>query len=77
MAGDSGMTPAMSLPAISVIVPVYRDWSRVVDLLARLEMQSCRDFEVILVDNDPTSPPPALPDHGLALRVIPCAAPGS
>ena len=70
----------MSAVGISVIVPVWRDWDRVPGLLAALEAQDCGDFELVLVDNDPGipgSPPPALPDHGLALRIIPCAAPGS
>lgn len=72
-------------PGISVIVPVYRDWDRVPALLAALAAQRCRDFELVLVDNDPAPPDPDLPDHGsghesghgLTLRIIPCATPGS
>jgi glycosyltransferase AglE len=45
-------------PAVSVIVPVYRDWSRLklcLDLLAAQTIPADQ-FEVIVVNNDPTDP---------------------
>lgn len=65
-------------PRISVIVPVYRHWELVPGLLAALAAQRLDPaaFEVLLVDNAPDEPRPALdlPDRA---RVLPCAAPGS
>ncbi len=73
-------TAAAAMPAVSVIVPVYRHWELVPDLLAGLAAQDFRDFELLLVDNAPDEPRPALalpaPDLPAA-RVIPCATPGS
>jgi glycosyltransferase involved in cell wall biosynthesis len=64
---------------ISVIVPVYRDWNQATELLAALKAQTWRDFEVILVNNEPESSvnPDNLPHPGVALSVIDCAKPGS
>ena len=50
-------------PEISVVVPVYRHWTLVPDLVAALGRQTLgRDrFEILLVDNDPAAgaaPPP-------------------
>lgn len=75
--------PDVSVPDITVIVPVYRDWDRVPALLAALAAQQADGsgtggFEVLLVDNDPEAGIPLmLPDHRLDLRVISCATPGS
>lgn len=69
------MTPAVS-PAFSVIVPVYRHWDLVPGLLEALAAQEFRDFEILLVDNAPGEPRPALDLPGAA-RILPCAAPGS
>lgn len=65
-------------PRISVIVPVYRHWELVPDLVAALGAQTlaAAAFETILVDNAPDEPRPAL-DPLPGVRVIPCAAPGS
>ena len=65
-------------PEISVVVPVYRHWGLVPDLLAALGRQTIGPdrFEILLVDNDPaagTAPPP-LPGDA---RILACAAPGS
>ena len=65
-------------PEISVIVPVYRHWTLVPDLIAALGRQTIGQdrFEILLVDNDPAAEtaPPALPGNARALA---CAAPGS
>jgi GT2 family glycosyltransferase len=65
-------------PAFSVIVPVYRHWDLVPDLLAALAAQTLglAAFETLIVDNAPEDGPPplALPPNA---RILPCAAPGS
>lgn len=66
----------MGAPLFSVIVPVYRHWELVPGLLEALAGQSFRDFEVLLVDNAPGEPRPTL-DLPEAVRVLPCAEPGS
>ena len=69
----------MADPRLSVIVPVYRQWEHLPRLLAALAAQAgAPDFEVIVVDNEPGAAAPApAPPPGLALRRLPCAAPGS
>lgn len=71
-------------PAISVIVPVYRQWDLLPRLLADLAAQEAAPgfevpaFEVIIVDNEPEAgAKPVAAPAGLALRILPCAAPGS
>ncbi len=70
--------PPPDPPSVSVIVPVYRHWDLVPDLLARLAAQTLdvAAFEILLVDNAPDerTPIPALPPNA---RVLPCPAPGS
>ena len=44
------------MPRFSVIVPVYNRVDEVKDLLKSLMEQSCRDFEVILVEDGSTLP---------------------
>ena len=69
----------LSAPEISVIIPIYRQWESLPDLIAALAGQ---DFplrsrvEVLLIDNDPADPTsrPALPDW---IRLLPCSTPGS
>jgi glycosyltransferase involved in cell wall biosynthesis len=70
--------PAPAPPRISVIVPVYRHWDLAPGLLAALAAQSLEAaaFEVVLVDNAPDEPRPALALPPNA-RVTPCAAQGS
>ena len=63
----------MSLPAISVVVPVHRHWELVPGLLAALAAQSFAGFETILV-NDDDAPPPALPGTH---RVLHAPGPGA
>jgi glycosyltransferase involved in cell wall biosynthesis len=65
-------------PALSVIVPVYRQWDLAAALLAALAAQNlpAAAFETLLVDNDPDAPGPAL-DLPPNARVLPCAAPGA
>ncbi len=72
----------MAEPLLSVIAPVYRQWDRAPLLLARLAAQAdAPEFEVILVDNEPGTGArdPAPPDLAarFALRILPCAVPGS
>lgn len=63
---DAGMVEA---PALSVIVPVYRQWEMLPLLLADLAAQEgAPPFEVIVVDNEPDTPGPRpgapdTPDH--------------
>lgn len=72
------LADAAERPRFSVIVPVYRHWHMVPDLLERLENQSLPPgrFEVIVVDNaSPEGPPAAkLPANA---RILHCGAPGS
>ena len=66
------------LPHVSVIAPVYRQWDLVPLLLAALAAQTLRQdaFEVLLVDNAPDEPHPALALPANA-RILPCPTPGS
>ena len=68
----------MTPPDISVIVPVYRHWELIPTLLAGLAAQSLAAdrFEVLLVDNDPATPPPPL-DLPANARILPCPRAGS
>lgn len=62
----------------SVIVPVYKQWELVTNLLEELSTQtlSKEKFEVIIVNNDPdTSCPELMCD--LYLKVVNCSRPGS
>lgn len=47
-------------PAISVIIPFYHDWYRLVFCLEALDKQSISkaEFEIIIVNNDPKDPVP-------------------
>ncbi len=51
-----------NFPLVSVIVPTFRDWTRLRLCLDALERQTYpRDhYEVIVVNNDPEDPPPSL-----------------
>ena len=62
----------------SVIVPIYRHWDLTPKLLASLRAQTfpAREFETLLVNNEPDSPPPPL-DLPKSMRIIPCGTPGS
>ena len=44
------------MPRFSVIVPVYNRIDEVDDLLRSLAVQSCRDFEVVIVEDGSTEP---------------------
>ena len=65
-------------PEISVVVPVYRHWTLVPDLVAALGRQTLgRDrFEILFVDNDPAAGTASPLQPGNA-RILTCAAPGS
>ncbi|MDE7143209.1 MAG: glycosyltransferase, partial [Muribaculaceae bacterium] len=43
-------------PRFSIIVPVYNRIDEVAELLESLSRQTCRDFEVIIVDDGSTEP---------------------
>ena len=43
-------------PRFSVIVPVYNRRDEVADLMESLSAQTCRDFEVVIVEDGSTSP---------------------
>lgn len=46
----------MAHPRFSVIVPVYNRVDEVEDLMASLEEQTCKDFEVVIVEDGSTQP---------------------
>tara|TARA_R110002020_G_scaffold442020_1_gene653188 strand:- start:8275 stop:9147 length:873 start_codon:yes stop_codon:yes gene_type:complete len=64
---------------LSVIVPVYRDWGRLKILIDSLDKQTFNSnlFEVIIVNNDPDSPPPTTLKIPENLIIVECAKPGS
>jgi hypothetical protein len=73
---QSGSDPgAGGLPLFSVVVPVYRQWHLVPDLLAALRVQDLdsKSFEILLVNNG-LAPAPDLP---VGLRVLDCPRPGA
>ena len=43
-------------PRFSVIVPVYNRIDEVSDLMESLEAQTCRDFEVVIVEDGAVIP---------------------
>ncbi len=67
-----------SVPEISVIVPVFRQWDLLPALVAALEAQSlpAERFELLLADNEPAAAPAALALPPNARR-LPCPAPGA
>jgi len=46
----------MNIPSISIIIPTYNDWARLSLCITALTNQSCpqEDFEIIVVNNNPT-----------------------
>ena len=69
-------------PVLSVIVPVYRDSTRLALLLAALRAQEAVPwiaFELIIVDNDPNGPDPVpeLPSLPFAATLLGCERPSS
>lgn len=65
-------------PDLSIIVPVYRHWHRLTDLLSALqalESPEC-NVEVIIVDNDPERHGPR-PTLFAGARYVSCPDPGS
>ena len=44
------------MPYFSVIVPVYNRIDEVQDLLESLSQQTCKDFEVLIVEDGSTEP---------------------
>jgi len=65
-------------PDITVVVPVYRDWDKVPQLLTALAQQTCGldAFEVVIVAND-TGPAAPITARTLNLRWLTCETPGS
>jgi GT2 family glycosyltransferase len=65
-------------PRISVIIPVYRDWSRLASCLDALAGQtlSASDFEIIVANNEATNDPPPFDLPGNA-RIVHEPRPGS
>lgn len=65
-------------PQFSVIVPVYQQWDLCAKLCAALLAQTlpATRFEVIIVNNGPVTPPPAL-DLPPQMRLLHCTQPGS
>ena len=64
--------------SISVVIPTYKDWDRLVLCLKALEQQTLpkEQFEVIVVNNEPKDLCP-LKDLALNVQVIEESAPGS
>lgn len=70
---------------ISVIIPVYNRAGVVMATLDSVAAQTCRDFELILVDNNSTDDTLAvlrhwrdsIPDGGMTVRILECATPGA
>ena len=63
-------------PRFSVVVPVYRQWDLVPELLAGLAAQvDAPGHELVLVDNEPGAARPSLAHPGL--RLVECATPGA
>jgi GT2 family glycosyltransferase len=64
---------------VSVIIPTYRDWNRLVLCLEALKKQSYpqEQFEIIIVNNDPDDPIPAGYTLSDNVKIINEAKPGS
>lgn len=70
---------------ISVIIPVYNRAGVVIATLDSVAAQTCRDFELILVDNNSTDDTLAvlghwhdsMADSGLTIRILECTTPGA
>jgi glycosyltransferase involved in cell wall biosynthesis len=64
-------------PAVSVIVPIFKDWERVPELLNTLSAQTWSDFELLLVDNAPEPRTGGIVPPFPRARVLHCPRPGS
>ncbi|WP_268034991.1 glycosyltransferase family 2 protein [Algoriphagus sp. PAP.12] len=64
---------------ISIVIPVYKDWTRLKKCLETISIQ--RDFhsqlEVLVVNNLPEDPLPEFPDYGFYLSILTEKKPGS
>lgn len=67
------------LPFVSVIVPTYRDWGRLVLCLQALQQQDYprQSFEILIVNNAPEIEPPAAYQLPANARILTEAKPGS
>lgn len=63
-------------PFVSIIVPVFKQWHLVPNLLRCIERQSYQKFELLLVDNG-LSEVPDLTDASVVVKHLFCKAPGS
>lgn len=65
-------------PDMTVIVPVWRHWSRIPALLSRIEQQTglVHPPQVVIVNNEAPAPPPPI-DLSEGARIVDCAVPGS
>jgi glycosyltransferase involved in cell wall biosynthesis len=54
LAADAAIAPAMSRPAVSVIIPVYNRATLVRDAVASILAQRFADFELVVVDDGST-----------------------
>lgn len=72
-------TDRMGLPLVSVIIPTYRDWERLALCLDALHRQSYPSslIDILVVNNDPATPPPASLALPTNARMIQEASPGS
>lgn len=68
--------PAISVPAISVIVPHFNQPEVLAGLLEALAAQTFRDFEIIVADNGSKAPLPATITDYPGLRTLVEATPG-
>lgn len=65
----SAVSASVDLIAVSVVVPVYRQWDLIPDLLAALAAQDlpAERIEIVLVDDDALAPTPTLPPE---IRIV-------
>lgn len=66
-------------PVISVIIPTYREWPILKKCLKSLEEQTfpASDIEILVINNDPNSPPPPDFRDGEQVKILTQPLPGS
>ena len=62
---------------VSVVIPVFADPEGLGRCLDALDRQTCREFEVVVVDNGSPQPLAAPSGRSFPIRLVVCATPGS